>query len=201
MPAPTRVELPDTATALLDVAERLMASDGVDAVSLRAITAAAEANVASIHYHFGSREGLMEALVARRMDMLGEQRAALLAASGEPPSVEVVARALVLPLVEFVRADGGHDYLRVLAQLLTGTLAQREIAGRRFQWQHELLVAAVLAARPALGEATVRFRLKLCGQVIVDALSAPPPRTPDPTPIDLGDELVAFVTAALGGHP
>ena len=176
-----------------------MAADGIDGVSLRAITAAAGTNVASIHYHFGSRDELMEALVARRMDMLGERRAAILAELGDEPGVDAVARALVVPLAEFVRSEGGHAYLRVLAQLLTGTLAQREIAARRFQWQQELLLAAVLAARPALGEATARFRLQLCGQTVVDALSAPPPRHPDPTPRDLGAELVAFITDALGG--
>ena len=47
---------------LLTVAERLFAERGVDAVSLRAVMAEAGTNVAAIHYHFGSKEALIQAL-------------------------------------------------------------------------------------------------------------------------------------------
>ncbi|MGH9896848.1 MAG: helix-turn-helix domain-containing protein, partial [bacterium] len=44
-----------TERRLLLAAERLFADRGIDAVSLRAIMAAAGTNVASVHYHFGSK--------------------------------------------------------------------------------------------------------------------------------------------------
>ena len=51
----------DTRVKLLDAAERLFALTGIGGTSLRAITSEAGANLASIHYHFGSKEALLEA--------------------------------------------------------------------------------------------------------------------------------------------
>ena len=51
----------DTKTAIMDAAEIVMAEHGVDGASIRAIVGRAGANTAAIHYHFNSREGLIEA--------------------------------------------------------------------------------------------------------------------------------------------
>jgi len=51
--------------AILDAAERLFAERGIDAVSLRTINATAGYSVAALHYHFGTRDGLIRALLAR----------------------------------------------------------------------------------------------------------------------------------------
>ena len=60
----------DTRDRLLDVAERLFAEHGFDAVSLRAITTDAGANLAAVNYYFGSKEALIEAVVARLVEPL-----------------------------------------------------------------------------------------------------------------------------------
>lgn len=52
---------------LLDAAEFQVAMRGFDSVSVRDITQLAKANVAAVNYHFGSREGMMKLLVARRL--------------------------------------------------------------------------------------------------------------------------------------
>src|SRR5450631_4411815 len=54
-----------TRKRILKSAERLFAKSGIDAVSIRDITDAAGVNTAAIHYHFGSKSGLIEALLAR----------------------------------------------------------------------------------------------------------------------------------------
>ncbi|MDP7449002.1 MAG: TetR family transcriptional regulator, partial [Candidatus Latescibacteria bacterium] len=46
----------DTRVRLLDAAEGLFAGHGLDGTSLRAITSAANVNLASVNYHFGSKE-------------------------------------------------------------------------------------------------------------------------------------------------
>jgi len=43
----------------MDAAERLFAERGIDAVSLRTINAEAGYSVAALHYHFGTRDGLV----------------------------------------------------------------------------------------------------------------------------------------------
>jgi len=78
-PAPTPHESPtppsgDTKQRILDAAENLFADQGVGATSLRAIIAAAGVNSAAIHYHFGSKAGLIEALFARRITPINEER-------------------------------------------------------------------------------------------------------------------------------
>ena len=67
-----------TRERLLVTAEELFATRGIDAVSIRDITVAADANIAAINYHFGSKRGLIDAIVARRADALGSRRAELL---------------------------------------------------------------------------------------------------------------------------
>ena len=62
---------------LLDVAEQLFLRSGLG-VSVRDITDAAGQNGAAIHYHFGSRDALVGAVIARRAgDLAARRRAAL----------------------------------------------------------------------------------------------------------------------------
>ena len=49
----------DTKRRILDAAESLMGEKGFTSTSMRDITAAAKVNLASINYHFGSKEALL----------------------------------------------------------------------------------------------------------------------------------------------
>jgi AcrR family transcriptional regulator len=88
-----------TRQAILDAAARLFAERGIDAVSLNEInTAAGQRNASSLHYHFGSRDGLLHALLQRHVPAIGERRRALLAtARGDGAEL---ARAGVVAFVE-----------------------------------------------------------------------------------------------------
>lgn len=110
----------ETRTRLLDAAERLFATQGLDAVSVRDITEDAGANTAAIHYHFGSKQDLIEAILERRAGVLGERRSQLLdelESSGEVELSKVV-RAMIVPTAELA-ADGagGQYYVAFLAAL------------------------------------------------------------------------------------
>ena len=63
-----------TRDRLLDAAERLYAERGIDATSLRAITQEAGSNVASVNYHFGSKQELTREVFARRLVPLNADR-------------------------------------------------------------------------------------------------------------------------------
>jgi len=69
---------PDTKTRILDAAEELFARKGFSAVSIREIIRKAQVNTASVHYHFGSRRGLIAAVLARRAAPMNEERIRLL---------------------------------------------------------------------------------------------------------------------------
>ena len=63
-----------TRVRLMQAAERLIAERGVEGVSVRDITTAADTNSASIHYHFLSKEGLVRAIIEDRAQRLRERR-------------------------------------------------------------------------------------------------------------------------------
>jgi len=89
-----------TREKLLDAAERLFADQGFNRTSLRDITAAAEANLASVNYHFGSKERLIQEIFKRRLGPINEARMAALdrvEQQVDPVSLESVVEAFVGP--------------------------------------------------------------------------------------------------------
>lgn len=110
---------------LIAAAERLFAERGIDGVSLREITRAAQQrNTTALQYHFGDRDGLLKALVDKHMDHVAVRRAALLdnIATGGELTLRTGASVLVQPLVaKLVSADGGPAFLQVAGELLNRT--------------------------------------------------------------------------------
>jgi len=109
-----------TPARVLAAAERLFATRGIDAVSVRDITEAAGANLAAVNYYFGSKHGLIVAIVQRRADQLAQRRAELLdeLEAGGDIDLRSVIRAMVLPTAELVAADpSGRFYVSFLAAL------------------------------------------------------------------------------------
>lgn len=112
-----------TKARILDAAEALFVEHGFEATSLRAITTAAEANLAAVNYHFGSKEELFEAVLRRRLDPMNLRRVALLEAqqraSGDAPvPCERILAAMFIPALELARdpARGGTHFLRLLGR-------------------------------------------------------------------------------------
>ena len=61
------------AEALLDAAERRIAADGVDALSLRTVAEDAGTTTRAIYTLFGSKNALVGALGVRAMQLLGRE--------------------------------------------------------------------------------------------------------------------------------
>ncbi len=113
----------DTRERLLDAVEALFLEHGYDGTSARMITGAADANLAAVNYHFGGKEGLFQAMLARRLDALHAERLAQLerdetAARGRALSCERILAALFMPALAQARdpARGGGDFLRLLGR-------------------------------------------------------------------------------------
>jgi|SRR4051812_28031329 AcrR family transcriptional regulator len=141
----------DTRERLLATAEQLFATRGIDAVSVRDITEAADANTASINYHFGSKRGLVDAIVERRADALGRRRAELLdeLEGAEPVDLRAVTRAMVLPTAELVHDDPtGRFYVSFLAAL--GDRPELMPALDAFEPSTERYLRALARATPEL---------------------------------------------------
>jgi len=112
------IESLDAPARLLEAAEHLFAEQGITAVSIRDITNAAQTNVASVHYHFGSKEELLLAVLASRIGGINERRMEMLSqfeARQRPVPVEEIMRAFLEPTVVLVR-DRPH-LLRLMGRM------------------------------------------------------------------------------------
>ena len=107
---------------IVDVAERLWGARGLDAVSLREISAAAGlANPASVQYHFGGRDELVSAIYARRLPAMDARRRQLLddaRGGGSVPDLRILLDCLFRPLLEQRDEHGRHSYASFLRQVL-----------------------------------------------------------------------------------
>ena len=105
-----------TSEQLILAAERLFAEQGIDGVSLRKIGAeAGNANNSAVRYHFGSKQGLLRAILEYRLPGLNRRRR-LLAAQARPDDLRSCVEAYLLPIIEEAEADDSY-YLSFLVQL------------------------------------------------------------------------------------
>jgi AcrR family transcriptional regulator len=107
-----------TKARLLREAERLFATRGVWQVTVREITqAAGQRNVSALNYHFGSREGVLDAILTGYGDPTDAARGERLAIIGRDAPTRDLVAALVIPYAAHFATPGGRDYLRIVAQL------------------------------------------------------------------------------------
>lgn len=118
------MEPPGTKSQILDAAERLFGEHGFGGTSMRKLTAAAGVNLAAVNYHFRSKEGLLDALFARRLDPMNRERLTMLdevlaSAGDQPPKLADVLRALVWPPLRLWhdRETDGARFIRLLGRI------------------------------------------------------------------------------------
>ncbi|MFQ5877545.1 MAG: TetR/AcrR family transcriptional regulator [Acidobacteriota bacterium] len=150
---------------LLKAAESLFAEQGIGGASLRAITRKAGANLAAVHYHFGSKEHLVAAVLSRRLDPLNRERMELLeacerAAGSEPPDPECIVRAFVYPVLRMVqRQRGGHDFARLVGRAFSEPGDEiRKLVLERFREAIDRFTRALARALPHLPKDEIYWR-------------------------------------------
>jgi AcrR family transcriptional regulator len=196
----------DTRTLLLDVAERLFAERGIAAVSLRTVgSEAGQRNNSAAQYHFGSRRGLLKAIVETRSAPVEQRRAELvdaLLATGRSPTAADLLEALFRPLAETLDQPRHTHYLRFLVQVMADpdTHESWGVSGRSTAWVHRELRRLL----PELSAADFVRRLEWCTLTALQVLADHGLRrgTPSwPTTDQVVAELVAMETALLQSPP
>jgi AcrR family transcriptional regulator len=106
-----------TRARLLDAALDLISARGEDAVTLRELTDAAEANVAAVSYHFGSLKALCAAAIERALERYLDAQQDAVNALGPDSTLEELAAAFARPMIHAL-ALGGRDLavLRIVAR-------------------------------------------------------------------------------------
>jgi AcrR family transcriptional regulator len=200
-----------TRERILDAAERLFGAQGYEATSLRALTADADVNLAAVHYHFGSKEALLQAAAERRFEPINRERLRRLdvveaaAGEGELP-LEPVLEALFGPVLEAGQEPEDRAQLRRLAARVHGEAPEVmgpllvELFGevvRRF-------FSAFCLALPDLPPREVALRLDFSLGVLIHVMSGQShvaafpgmPDLPDREPT-LVPRMVAFLAAGF----
>ncbi|WP_116367775.1 TetR/AcrR family transcriptional regulator [Parahaliea mediterranea] len=159
---------------ILDTAERLFAARGTQNVSLREINAEAGYSAAALHYHFRSREALLETLLEVRRQPIMELRSTLLQPlqDQEQPSLESLVNALVMPLAKAIISDPTPGLITVKffyrAYIELNHLGHiRKITEHSFKKFEPLLAKAL----PEAQEEVLRFRWLLATELTFQGLA------------------------------
>ncbi len=200
-----------TRDRLIDSAELVFARDGFERASMREIMRAAEANPSAVHYHFGGKDGLLDAVLDRAVGAIGTARLERHAElrrhqpSGALPVRDLV-EAFLAPDFDAIATLQARGPDR--AGLIGRAYGQPTERVRRLMYQQFDPVAAVFfpefeSALGHLDQATVQWRLRwgLVGVIVALFANADLPDGP----IDRANpgaalaRTVDFVAAGLEG--
>ena len=136
-----------TRRSLLREAERLFARRGLHQVATREIVqAAGQRNASALNYHFGSRSGVLDAILSLHGDPTDIRRGELLALAGPDGSTRDLVAALVIPYAAHLASEEGRDYLRIVSQLSSRFSLWRQ--GSPGSGEQLIAILSILEARP-----------------------------------------------------
>jgi AcrR family transcriptional regulator len=146
----------DTKGRILDTAEKLFGLNGFEATSLRDITTEADVNLAAVNYHFQTKDSLIDAVIARRIEPVNSQRLEMLNAAGPNPTLEQILSAFLAPLMKINMDDVVPLMGRILSNpdLFVDRVFNKHLAAISQRFQDELL-----RALPDLPRAELLWRL------------------------------------------
>lgn len=181
----------DTRDRLLAAVERLLLESGYEQVSIRAVCVSAEVNPAAVHYHFGSKETLVAALLEARLGPVWESSLATL--EDRDASISDCVSALIDPLVMLAADPAGRLYLHLLSRLVLG---RRDIGWAARWFSLDPWVELLRRQLPEISTREAQVRWMLSFDLVLGQFGDPlaGDRVLSPAAIET---LRAFVTAGL----
>lgn len=195
-----------TTTAILDAAEQLFATHGIDGTSIREITRAADVNVAAVHYHFGTKEAVLRAVTDRVVGPMNARRFRLLeraqdAAAPGHPDIHAVILAFVRPDVETLMElqHRGPTVAHFLGRVYSDqTPWIRRMAREQFAEVGERFFPAIAIALPHLRPDEIAWRMSQVTALVVHTFATWPTAGMDAAGADRTiARLCAFIAPAL----
>jgi AcrR family transcriptional regulator len=197
----------DTRRELILAAERLFAERGIEGVSLREINlAASQRNTSAAHYHFGSKDALVDAIFEFRRPEIGRRRDEMLdaieAAHGAG-GVRALAEALILPLAAEMQPDAeGSRYLEFLARLFLTSPSQVGSILRKHEAAERRWVGMTCKMLPDLPKRILGTRSFLMARHVVISLAVYQRRGLDLDDVgfeaylcDMADAVAGYISA------
>ena len=180
-----------TSERLLDAAEELLLQYDYDTVSVRGICTRAHANPAAVHYHFGSKEQLVAALLETRLAPVWAENPDRI--NRQPLSVPALVDAIWAPMDRLLADPVGALRLSLLSRFVLNY--------PHVQWQSTwfdltVWVRALQRACPDLDDTTARYRCRFAFSTLLAQVGPGHPLPPAATA-----DLRAFLVAGLAGGP
>lgn len=149
----------DSGDTLLLTAQKLFAEKGIDAVSMREVAReSGQRNNSALHYHFGSKEALIQAILQRGMhkiDTLRNEYLDRVFVEQRHGDLRALVEAMVWPLATGLATTQMNSYVRFLAAAqmhpeIDLAASTREDGERGFRRLQELLELALPQVAPLL---------------------------------------------------
>jgi AcrR family transcriptional regulator len=117
---PARRDGSETRDRLIRAGEHLFASESINAPLSSVLSAARQRNKAALQYYFGSRDGLLAAILERHVAVIEADRSEMLrdALALDRPPLGALVAALFVPAANRLHSPEGRDYLLILLQLV-----------------------------------------------------------------------------------
>lgn len=204
----------DAKTKLILTGERLFAEGGINGVSMREIAAkAGQGNHFAVQYHFGSRDGLVQAIFDYRMDQMEPMRGAMLAELEAKLCTKDAWSILEIILLPQLHIDAGanRSYGNFLSQyLLRQEWVEFGIFGHEAPPNLRRALQLLRERVDYLPEVAAQRRLVNVSLMFLNLLvrhgRSEAERTPEPFESALADTMEQIVTAMClplrmgGGH-
>jgi AcrR family transcriptional regulator len=126
--------------------------------SRQIVEAAEQRNTSAVTYHFGTREGLLLEILARRGGPVDDQRGEMRGRVGARPTVRELVDCLVVPYAELLDSPAGRSYVQIVAQL-RGRFAAWRVESDEATTRHLGPILDELESRPKVSAAVRRERV------------------------------------------
>ncbi|MBD3664893.1 TetR/AcrR family transcriptional regulator [Sulfitobacter aestuariivivens] len=139
---------PDALQKILEAAERTFAEHGFDGAGMKALATRAQVSQSLLHYHFGSKGRLYEAVIRNRSTLINDERRAMLDTCdlSAPDGLAQVFRALYAPALG--PSGGGRAYARIFAGLIAGNARDQALVRDNYDETARSFIAAIRTCLP-----------------------------------------------------
>lgn len=133
---------------ILLAAEIEFADKGFDGAGMKALATRADVSQSLLHYHFGSKDNLYEAVIRERSKLINEERITLLRAVDltSDDALASIFKALFEPALG--PAGGGRAYARIFAGLIAGSERDQELVRKYYDPTARQFIKAIEIAEP-----------------------------------------------------
>jgi AcrR family transcriptional regulator len=193
-----------TRDALITAGRRLLARPGGLATPVKEIVdAAGQRNVSALHYHFGGRRGLVDAILDVHSGSIEDRRAAMLQPFGrdlEAATMPQLVDAFIAPQAELLGVTEGRHFLSIISQLVD-LFDRWDLAPER-TGEHAMRIFHAVQQRmpPSLSPDVKHERITRFLELVTSALGARARsvEASRPTPLSTADFVANLAAMSIG---